>query len=86
MEQIEQFFTNYEKTAMAFYTFAAFLGVLTAIAFRLHTLYKRHLERKIDEGKVAQRHEFQAGYFDLQEQRYDRLLDMYIVLNDKLKD
>lgn len=32
-----------------------------------------------------QRNEFQAGYFDVQEARYNRLLDAYIELSDRVK-
>jgi len=31
-----------------------------------------------------QRHTFQAGYFDVQEKRYDRLLDKFIVQNENI--
>jgi len=73
MEAIEQFFTDYEKTAWAFFSTVAFLWAAIKIAL---TAYKYISNR----ANLNQRHEFQAGYFDIQEARHDKMLGIYIEL------
>lgn len=84
MEKIELFFATWKNTALAFYSFAGFLGVCTAIAFRLRAMYKKRIIEVQEEAKLDQRQEFQAGYFDLQEKRYDRMLDRMIEIEKEL--
>ena len=86
MEAIEIFFTTWKNTALAFYSFFGFLGVCTAIAFRLRAMYKRRIDEAQAEAKLDQRHVFQAGYFDVQEKRYDRMLDRMIEIEKELRD
>jgi hypothetical protein len=82
VNEIEIFFSTYKNTAMAFYSFVGFIGVMTAVIFRLRSMYNSRIDAAKNEAKTDQRHEFQAGYFDIQENRYDRLLDKY----DELKE
>jgi len=84
MEEIELFFTTWKNTALAFYSFFGFLGVCTAIAFRLRAMYKKRINEVQEEAKLDQRQEFQAGYFDLQENRYDRMQDRMIEIEKEL--
>lgn len=84
MEAIEIFFTTWKNTALAFYSFFGFLGVCTAIAFRLRAMYKRRIDEAQEDAKLDQRHTFQAGYFDVTEKRYDRMLDRMIEIEKDL--
>lgn len=84
MNEIELFFTTYKNTAMAVMSFITFIGILTAVIFRLKSMFSGYIEKAVEKGKTDQRHEFQAGYFDIQENRYDRLLDKYDDLLDKM--
>ncbi len=84
MEAIELFFTTWKNTALAFYSFFGFLGVCTAIVFRVRAMYKKRIEEVQKEAQLDQRHEFQAGYFDLQENRYNRMQDRMIEIEKEL--
>ena len=60
-------------------------GILSGIFYRL--VWQPMLKKQRDDietALTAQRNEFQAGYFDVQEARYDRLLDNYIELEKRL--
>lgn len=56
--------------------------VLAALAIAFITLLYRlltaYINGRIEIALSEQRHEFQAGYFDVGESRYDKLLDKYI--------
>jgi len=82
--EINQFFIDYEKVAVAFYTSVAFIGIVTAIAFRVYRMFQSHVEKKCEEAMAAQRNVFQAGYFDQQEDRYTKLVDNYVELAIKV--
>ncbi len=84
MELLDNFLGQYKNIAMAFYTFTLFVAACTAIAFRLRAMYKKRIEEIQTEAKLGQRQEFQAGYFDLQENRYDRLADRMIEIEKDL--
>jgi hypothetical protein len=83
VEAVELFFTTYKNTATAFYSFTAFVGVITAIILRIRTLDKRRIEAAQSKATLEQRNVFQAGYFDVQENRHDAMLDYYIALSEK---
>lgn len=76
LADIEQFFTTYKNTAWAFFTSFGFLWIVTRLALSAYNAIS-------NKAKLDQRQEFQAGYFDIQEARYDRLLDKYDDLLDK---
>ena len=73
MNEVEIFFATYKNTAWAFFSSIAFIWAMIKICLSIY----RAIENR---AKLGQRHEFQAGYFDTQEARYDRLLDMYTEL------
>ena len=75
MDGIEQFFYDYKYTAGAFFSFFGFLWVLVKLFI---SAYKAISSR----AKLDQRNDWQSEYFDVQEARYDRLLDKY----DELKE
>jgi len=82
--EIELFFETYKNLAMAFYTFTAFTGIVIGIIFSLYRMHKSHVNQRCEEAKTEQRHEFQAGYFDLQERRYDEMLKRLIEIEKTL--
>ncbi len=49
-------------------------------------MYKRRIDEAQEDAKLDQRHVFQAGYFDVQEKRYDRMLDRMIEIEKELRD
>lgn len=84
MNEIELFFETYKNTALAFYSFAGFIVGLSAIAYRINAMLKSKIDDAVEDAKIEQRHEFQAGYFDVQEARYNRMLDNYILLSKEM--
>lgn len=69
MNPVEQFFFDWRYTAAAFFSSMSFIWVAVKIWLSMAKSIG-------DKANLSQRHEFQAGYFDTQELRYDRLLDM----------
>lgn len=82
MNEIELFFETYKNTALAFYSFAGFIVGLSAIAYRVNAIFKDKIEDAVEDARIEQRHQFQAGYFDVQEARQDKMLDRYERLMD----
>ncbi len=76
IEEVELFFATYKNTAWAFFSSVAFIWAMIKIGL---SVYKAIANR----ANLAQRHKFQAGYFDTQEARYDKLLDKHDKLIDK---
>ena len=76
LDIMEAFFSQYRNTAMAVGTLLALLGLSV-------TLYKLHIKKVLERGTLDLRHKFQAGYFDIQETRHDKMLGIYIDLSEK---
>ena len=84
IESMELFFATYKNIALAFYTFMTFVGVCVAIIFRLVTMYKNKIKDAQEDAMRGQRHEFQAEYFDLQENRQTWLIKQVIQQNREI--
>lgn len=82
MDKIELFFVTWKNTAWAFFSFVAFVVAMGKILFMLRTLYKDHVDKMVEKALLNQRHEFQAQYFDVGEERFDKMLNRY----DKCRD
>lgn len=73
MAWLETTLAAYRNIAMFFFSSVAFIWAMIKICLSIYSAIA-------NKAKLGQRHEFQAGYFDTQEARYDRLLDMYTEL------
>lgn len=76
---IEQFFTDYEKTAWAFFSFASFCF----ICLRMYTWWSDRIKAQ---AKSDQRDDWQAEFFDINIIRHkeheDELKDLHKRLSD----
>lgn len=79
LDILNEFFTKYKNIAWAFFSSVAFIWASIKIGL---SAYKAIANK----AKLGQRHEFQAGYFDTQEARYDRMLDLYVKLEKSVLD
>lgn len=77
---IEQFLADHRNIALAFFSCTGFLWGLVATINRYKQMIKDKTQEAVERALVAQRHKFQAGYFDVQEARQEKLLDNYVKL------
>ena len=71
IDTFEVFLSSYRNIAMFFFSSAGFLWIVIRIVLSA-------CEKIAKRANLSQRHEFQAGLFDVQEARHDRMLDLYI--------
>jgi uncharacterized protein YfbU (UPF0304 family) len=61
-------------------------GIVSGIFYRVVWIpFTKKQEEKINIALAAQRNEFQAGYFDLQEKRYTALVRCYVNLSKEVE-
>lgn len=77
MQGVELFFTKYEHTAWAFFSFTSFLFIAMRMLDWGLTKHRRHVEER-------QRMDYQASFFDLQENRFNDLVRMYTKLVNEI--
>jgi len=79
MNSIELFFYTWRFTAGAFFSFFGFLWVLVKLGLSVYNAISAR-------AKTDQRHVFQAGYFDVQEDRQKQMLNLYIQAINRINE
>lgn len=74
-QDVETFLATWRNTALFVFSATAFIYSIIRISKSLYDWIS-------DREKAKQRHEFQAGYFDVQEQRFNDMLAKYDTLRN----
>jgi len=77
---------QYEHIAWAFFSLFGFFAAITAIVYRIKSIFDGSVQRAAEQIKKEYRQEHQGAFFDIQEARHDRLLDKYIELHEKVNN
>ncbi len=77
---------QYEHIAWAFFSLFGFFAAITAIVYRIKSIFDGAVQRAAEQIKKEYRQEHQGAFFDIQEARHDRLLDKYIELHEKVNN
>ena len=77
---------QYEHIAWAFFSLFGFFAAITAIIYRIKTIFDGSVQRAAEQIKKEYRQDHQGAFFDIQEERYDNLLDRYVELHKLICD
>lgn len=77
LDLLDAIFERYEHIAWAFFSFFGFLAAITAIVYRIKGIFDSAVEKAAEQIKKEYRQEHQGAFFDIQEARHDKMLDLY---------